>query len=479
MRPTFLALCSVAMLVGGVLFLISAYSGSTPAEDMVLSYRVRAVPQQGFEVELTVHGMVGDRPYLRMLSGWGLVQDQPGHVVGHEAWDDYGPLPMTRENDSEESYWQLERKPEGDLHVRYRVKNQPAEIAPHASFTGRDHMLLLGYSLFLLPGEIDHFAPLSATVSVELPERWNTWSSWPHESQVFAPSTAHELWSLVIAGGNYRPAQLASGRVDATVLTEGQGNSTLGLHILNRLFPVLREMETLFGAPPKGDQLRVLAVFRELPVQGTKSILMGTSETGSFLCLATPDRYRTPDDLTALAVHECLHFYLGGAVTASPEPPFRNAPEMAWLMEGVVESVAFRLMERAGVLSPDQARAITQDKLQKLTRSPRTQGMSLAEAARAMDDLELYTLVYNRGYLFARLLEEHMDRTCGDGSFDTFLRRLFEEQGVAATQRAVTNKSVAKLLDEVCPGSFALVEDYAFTGRALPALANEPAHAAP
>ena len=212
----------------------------------------------------------------------------------------------------------------------------------------------IGYSVLLTPVNLSARAPASLSIHVR------------------APGGLGDL-GLVAAGGRRLPAGeprttpgagspppatsdrpvLSSDRAAVTVLTEGPASAGLGLHIANRLLPVLREMVALFGAPPRGDRLDVLALYRMAPPDGRRSVVSGTSQESAFLCLATPDRFNDLDGLTALAAHECFHFYIGGAVIASPEPPFQNAPDLIWLMEGVTEYMAFRLMERSGVLTPD------------------------------------------------------------------------------------------------------------------------------
>jgi len=455
-------------LAGGCLLLGCARD---PVQEAVrLRYAVRAVPDHGFEVELRAGGFPRGVPGLRILNGWGMIQNQPGRVGEVLAWDLEGrEVPVAFEAGEEAATWTLTRDPRGAFRLRYRVRPHDPHAAPHASFVSRERMLCLGYSLFLAPRNLDYAAPLNVIVSVETPEGWERWSSWPGAGP-YRPGSIRELWGGVVAAGDFLASGLAGDGLEVTVLTEGTGNRTLGLNITNRLFPVLREMIGVFGAPPRGPSLDVLAVYRTMPRRGNKSVMIGTSEERAFLCVATPDRYRDPDDLTALAAHECLHFYLGGAVTASPEPPFRNSPDLVWLMEGLTEYLSFRLMERAGVLTSEGRAEVERAKEEKYRENPFQAGTSLADAARMMSNIEAYALVYTRGYLVGRLLDREMTRRCGAGALDGFLRRLFEEHAFAVTGRSVTPEAVGGLLESECPGSFEAIRAYAEGSRVLPRL---------
>jgi predicted metalloprotease with PDZ domain len=359
--------------------------------------------------------------------------------------------------------------------LEYRVRGYDPAVAPHASFAGETRMLFLGYSLFLLPGEVDQFQPLAVRAEVAAPEGWPLWSSWPTGPVEFAPQNAHQLWSWVVAAGDFRASTMNSGLLSVTVLTEEAAGAGTGLKISNRLVPVLREMVDLFGAPPRGESLEVLAVYRVLP-RGSRSLLSGTSEEGAFLCAATPDRYGRLTDLTALAVHECLHFYLGGAISAVPEPPFRNAPDMVWLMEGVTEYLTFQLMQRAGVLSDEEALEVARRKDEK-ARAAALQGLSVADAARAMGDMDVYSLVYSRGFLAARILDRAMTASCGSDAFFAALRRLFDEHRFEVSERALDPETAMTVFEEICPGSIALIERFAAGKETLPALDGPAAHA--
>ncbi len=442
---------------------------------MHLDYTVTPEPGRGFEVVLRVEGLAGRRPGFRLLDGWGMLQDQAGHVSGLSAVDDRGgDVPLTREDEDAVALWRLRRNP-GAVTVRYRVDPYPAALSAEASFVDRKHLVLVGYSVFLIPTGLDHYDPVDASVRVRAPAGWRLWSSWPGSEPEFHPPTPHDIWSGMVAGGDFTPARLWRGPVSVTVLTEAPDPGRNGLSIANRLLPVLRGMFSLFGAPPRGDSLNVVALYRTMPAPPGRSVMSGSSEEGAFLALATPDRFRNPVGLTQLAAHECLHFYLGGAVTGDPEPPYRNSPELIWLMEGMTEYVSRRLMAQAGVIQPADLEATTLDKDREYRSTPGWRTTTLAEAARRMEDPETYQLVYSRGYLVARLLEERMDARCGPGTLDRALRRLFEEHDFYRTRAAIRPREARRLFDEVCPGTGELLDRYARGSAPLP----EPAGAAP
>jgi len=432
-----------------------------------LRYRVQAHPDDGFRVEVEVRGWRGKAPRFRLLDGWGLLQDQAAHVTGLEARAADGTvLPVTRKLVDGDAIWTVQGRAGADFRLDYRVEPYDPTLSPEASFADRNRTVLVGYSMFLLPAELGGRRDPPIRVTVAVPPGWPTWSSWPREGDAFRPATAHDLWSGMVAGGDYVPSRMQTGRVVVTALTESRDG--MGLRISNRLLPVLREMHALFGAPPRGDSLSVLALYRTMPMRNRMSQMIGNSEEGAFLCLATPDRFRDADDLTVLATHECLHFYLGGAVTATSEPPFRNAPDLVWFTEGVTEFLTFRLMERAGVLSPRAAREVVVEKEREYRQSPGAAAFSLADAARRMEESSVYGLVYSRGFLAARLLERDMTARCGPDAFEGVLRRLFEEHNYYRDGKTVSAAQVRRAFEEACPGAGSLIDRYAAGRETLP-----------
>jgi predicted metalloprotease with PDZ domain len=227
-------------------------------------------------------------------------------------------------------------------------------------------------------------------------------------------------------------------------------------------------MHDLFGAAPRGEETDVLAVFRVFPPRGLLSLMTGNSEESAFLCLATPDRYRNPDALTALAVHECLHFYLGGAVAASPEPPYRNAPDVIWFMEGMTEYLTYRLMEETGILGEETLEDVSARKRNEYDAAHAARGLTLAEAARRMGDPDVYSLVYTRGFLVAELLDETAEQECGPGTLDAALRQLFETHSFYRGEQAVSHEVVREVLVSACPGLGELIDRYAAGDAELP-----------
>ncbi len=441
---------------------------------MHLDYRVTPTPGAGFEVELTARGL-GPHPVFRLLDGWGLLQDQPGHVEAVAAADSRGrPIPVTRGAEAGETRWRLERSAD-PVRLTYRVEPYPRDVSPEASFVDRNRLVLVGYSIFLLPGAADLDLPIDARVAVEGPGGWRRWSSWPEGEGAYRPGTPHDLWSGMVAAGDFASSRMASGPVAVTVLTEDTATRPLGLTVANRIFPVLRAMNDLFGSPPRGDSLNVVALYRTMSPQPGRSIMTGTSEEGAFLCLATPDRFDDPTPLTALAAHECVHFYLGGAVTADAEPPYRNAPDMIWLMEGMTEYLSYRLMERAGVMSPAQVAAVAARKEREYRETPGWNALTLADAARRMDDMDVYRLVYSRGYLVSRMLDRELESRCGPGALDRVLRTLFEEHDFYRTHRPLTPFEAREAFERVCPGAGALIDRYALRNTTLPAPGKGPA----
>jgi predicted metalloprotease with PDZ domain len=459
-------------------WLASGCPGLAPQPDLVLHYRVEAVPGEGLLVELRVRGLSGRRPGFRLLDGWGMLQDQSRHIEDVSATDETGALiPVTLEAEDDEVTWRLRQAPQGEAVLRYRVSNYDPFQSPEATFVDGDRMILLGYSVFLLPERAPPFDMLPIEVEVRAPEEWPLWASWRGREGRYWPPTPHDLWSGVVAGGGFRPSQLGNDTVSVTVLTEAWTYGVTGLTIANRLLAVMRQMHRLFRAAPRGEDLRVLAVFRMLPRRTDLSIMTGNSEEGAFLCLATPDRYQDADPLTALATHECLHFYIGGAISANPEPPYRNSPDLIWFTEGITEYLTHRIMVEAGVLSAEGEAEVAARKDEEYRLAGRGRGLTMADAARQMENAEVYSLVYSRGYLVGRLLDRELARRCGEGTLETIVRDLFETHNFYRTRRAVDPKTVRARFERACPGIGSWITRYAEGNAALPPLL-EPTAAA-
>lgn len=229
----------------------SLWRPGTGNQGVALEYRVRPAPGEGFDVVLHASGLGGAHRGFRLLDGWGLLQDQSGHVEGLSATDPSGrPIAVTAETESGTARWHLAGSPREAV-LRYRVRSYEPDVSAEASFVDRSRLVILGYSLFLLPLRIDHYAPLDVTVRVEPLPGSSLWSSWPDEGGAYRPGTAHDLWSGVVAGGDFASTRLARGPVTVTVLTEASAPGRTGLTIANRLLPVLGRMVDFFGAPPR------------------------------------------------------------------------------------------------------------------------------------------------------------------------------------------------------------------------------------
>jgi predicted metalloprotease with PDZ domain len=148
-------------------------------------------------------------------------------------------------------------------------------------------------------------------------------------------------------------------------------------------------------------------------------------------------------------------------------------------MEGVTEYLSYRLMERAGLLDADDLAAIAVHKEEEYRTTRGWQGLTLADAARRMEDVTVYSLVYTRGFLVGFLLDQEMTRRSGPGAFDRALRTLFEEHNFYRDGRVVTAEKVRKVFDAESPGTGKLIVRFAESSEAIPRLRVETASLAP
>ena len=466
LRPTTLILL-IALGAAAGLAAASVF-GARSRGVLALDYTVTVLPGEGFQVEAQAVGLTGKHPEFRLLDGWGLLQGQADHVKTVSAADGKGrAIPVAVSHAGDETFWRLERNA-AQVTLRYRISSYPRFNSPEASFADPDRFVLVGYSLFPTPARRRTCDSLAATVRVISPPGWRRWSSWPERAGRYRPLDLHQLWGGTVAGGAFRSHRLGDGAVSVTLLTDAAAGSTTGLTLANRLLRVLRALEELFGGPPRGDALRVLAVVRTLPEEPGLSVLKGASEEGAFLALASPDRYERINSVVALAAHECTHFYLGGAVASSPEPPYQNSPDLVWFMEGMTEYLAYRMMAETGVITARDLAEVEAHKRWQCREATDGRRVTLAEAARRMEDRDLYPLVYSRGYLVAGLLHREMDARCGTGTLDRTLRRLFRERDFYRTGETVGPREVRAAFEAECPGIAALIDRYALGSEPLP-----------
>lgn len=461
----------VASLLLGASVVLGARLGAMGEDPPLrLQYVVTVVPEGDFEVEARISGMDARDSRLRLLDGWGVLQGQGGHIAGLSVTDTLGSVLSARQSRSEGTvFWEMKEPPPVAV-LRYRVKPYDPDLSPEASFAGRRRFVALGYSIFVMPEEVRQFERMPITVRFEVPEGWPVWASWPGGPGAWLPQTPHDLWSGVAAGGSFHASRMGNESVAVTVLTESGISRVMGTTIANRLLPVLREMHDLFGGSPRGETLDVLALYRTQAPRRRLSLMSGNSEESAFLCLATPDRYRDADQLTLLAAHECLHFYLGGAVTASPEPPFRNTPDLIWLMEGVTEYLAHKLMKKTGVLTREQFHAVCREKDLRYRDTPGWDALTLADAARDMDDMSVYSLVYTKGFLVGYLLDREMSRRSGPEAFENALRVLFRDHNFYHDGAVLEPGDVRGVFEAASPGAGLLIDRYAMGSGRLPAL---------
>lgn len=441
--------------------------------DLELEYRLRIDPGEGILVDMTARGLRGKRPGFQILDGIGLLQDQPGHIEGLTARVGGVEVPVSSEEHPEVTVWSVDRGRTDDVRLRYRVRPYDPDSSPEASFVGAERAVVLGYSAFLVPSEITDYLPVPIRVTVTAPPGWPVWTSWPPAGTGYAPETSHDLWSGGVMAGDFTETVMETETARVRVLTEGRAG-TPGLSVANRLHPILREMVGLFGAPPRDSVLDVIALYRVVPVRNGRSLMMGSSEENSFFCVATPDRFDDLEQLTALAAHECLHFYLGGALIGRMEAPYNNAPDLIWLIEGVTEYLTYVLMERAGIITPERFEAVHEKKRRLVRELGTAQGLSLAAAARSLTDADTYQLVYSKGFLIARYLDETMAAECGPGSFEASVRDLFESANFYRTHEWITPESVRRVFEARCPGAALLIERYAEGNASVPTMFSTP-----
>ena len=86
---------------------------------------------------------------------------------------------------------------------------------------------------------------------------------------------------------------------------------------------------------------------------------------------------------------------------------------------------------------------------------------SLADAARRMEDIDIYSLVYSRGYLVASLLDREMELHCGPGTFEAALRDLFQQKSYYRTGEVVSPSVVRDIFVSHCEIAGDLIDRYA------------------
>lgn len=138
------------------------------------------------------------------------------------------------------------------------------------------------------------------------------------------------------------------------------------------------------------------------------SVSNGTGRGDGYVMWGTPNL--DLEDLTAVLAHEQLHTWIGRGL-GDQSPTAETAGK--WLNEGFADFYAGRLLLRGGLWTPEQFAADVNARLARYAASPARSTTNAQIAERYWSDEAHERMGYDRGMLFAALLDHELRRRSG------------------------------------------------------------------
>lgn len=383
-----------------------------------------------YHVELRASGLSGDAQDFKMpvwMPGYYRVMDYSKNVVNFQAADGAGrALPWTKTN---KNTWHVIA-----ANARAIVLNY--DVYAFTRFVGNNYLddqrgYFVGPGMYLyVPGEIGR----PATVHFKLPAGWSSVANGldpvPGEPQTFSASDFDLLYDCPTLLGNQEHFQFEVKGVPHSVVAEDVPADIERAKIASDLKRIVEAATDMMG---------------EIPYRHYTFLLMGRGAGGvehltsaamlfNGASLETADGYRR---WLSFAAHEYFHTYNVKRIRPVALGPFdydrENYTTMLWEAEGFTSYYQDLLVERAGLMTPEQYFATLTNNISTYENSP---GHLLQSAAQSSVDTWLHgddsanTTIsyYNKGPAIAAMIDYTIrSRTNNRRSLDDVMRALYRE----------------------------------------------------
>jgi predicted metalloprotease with PDZ domain len=263
-----------------------------------------------------------------------------------------------------------------------------------------------------------------------LPEGWQFASDLEHGSLTLA-----DVLESISVGGDFRVLKAGPLRVairGAWAFSDGD--------FIKRLQPIIASHYKFWGDEPAPFLVTVLPLQGEV---GSMS-LGGTGLNDGFAFFATTNV--ADRRLTRILAHEHLHSWIPRRIGMMPQG--NDDPLEYWLSEGFTDFYTYRLLIREGLWNVEETAKAYNDVMWDYAFSPVRNAPNTKVAAEFWSDRAMNDLPYQRGLLFAALMDDRV-RRAANGSRDLddvvlSMKRAVDGQGKGAIPPAIRSHFVAR-----------------------------------
>ncbi|MCI4329771.1 MAG: PDZ domain-containing protein, partial [Thermoplasmata archaeon] len=347
-----------------------------------IRYEVRAPTPSDhrIEVRMTVDGVVGgafDVVFPSWVPGSYWIQDRVRNVSGLDARvpGSDATLPVHR---TEKARWRVASGEHPSVEVRFTVYgNEPRTSLLDVT---SEHLFLgAGFALPYVEGRSTE--PFDLVLS--LPPDWTIHTELPEVTRhppTFRASGFDELVDSPVDAGHAESFVIHPLGIPHRIVLCGAGGNYEADRLQRDIGRVVEASVRLFGDSP----LPSYTFFYHL----THAVWAGLEHARSNHCVfprsgfRTPSQYRTFLRLTA---HEYLHLYNVKRIHPKAFDPFDYTREtytrLLWAMEGTTDYLAWLVLIRAGLTSPERALTDLAEKIRRYRATPGRLRQSLEDAS--------------------------------------------------------------------------------------------------
>ncbi len=433
---------------------------AAPHGSVPLEYFVQPVLEGGvvksISIELRFKGSATGETTLELPNEWGgkdkLYESLTDlSVRGKGATLGQGPKPELRV---------IRHAPNAWLEVRYRVNHAdegPARNGnPYRPIVLPQRVLLLGETVFAAPADTPDEHPVKVRFR-NFPKSWAFASDLEHGKLKF-----RDLLASVTAAGDFR---VLTRQVHGAPLRVAiNGKWSFDDESFAATIAAISAAQYDFWKDPGQPYLVTL-----LQIEGGTSS-GGTELADSFAMFATPDA-DTKNLLHGLS-HERSHSWIPRRLGELPEAE-RDQRLEYWFSEGFTDYYTYRTLVRAGVWSPGKFAEGLNQAMQRYASSPMRTAPNARIAEEFWKDSDVTQLPYDRGMLFATLMDWKLRNASGGArSLDDVMltmRRRFDRAPqlirtafveVMAEQGVDVRRDIAEFIDQ---GAVILLDSETFT----------------
>jgi len=327
----------------------------------------------------------------------------------------------------------IRHAPRATLTVRYRItqmwQGEPAVSGSneYRPIIRPNYFHIIGWAAMARP-KWSLATPVTASVR-GLPEGWQFASDLEHGSLTLA-----SVLESISVGGDFRVLKAGPLRVAIRGAWAFSDDD-----FIKRLQPIIASHYKFWGEAPTPFLVTVMPLQGEV---GSMS-LGGTGLSDAFAFFATTNV--ADHRLTRILAHEHLHSWIPRRIGMMPQG---NDDSLEyWLSEGFTDFYTYRLLMREGLWTVEETAKAYNDVMWDYAFSPVRNAPNAKVAAEFWRDRAMNDLPYQRGMLFAALMDDRV-RRASNGSRDlddivVSMKRAVDDQGKGAIPPAIRGHLVA------------------------------------